>query len=832
MTFKKIFLLILIFTILLSFNAVNALEDINSSDTVDQSIDLSIDDENTNIENNSDKVDTVLKVADSDVLKDGSYNSSEENSQHVVYVGPNTEDGNGSYDNPFKTLTIAIQKTKNVEKNLTIKFFEGTHIIENTAFWSYTNVIMEPVSGEVILKPKPHNSVELTFDGWYWKINNLIFDASDLTGSYYRLTGTSTGGEIYNCTFRGFNKNPILYWLRSLESSLIVSNCKFIDIDNPTGYILESFGGQFKYCIFSANCSRFISTFSKNVTLEDVWLGSNTIPSSFNITDDLSFYPIPIYFHNCSLIINRHAIFSISENYINDTAYEIVGKLMWNDSTSDGIDQLGPMNVTLSSTTGELPDTAVLENGTFRVIYRSNSKDHTVTAKLDFEELELNFETADIDVSVEDILIGQYANITVTLPDNSNGIVNVVVNNKTYTVNVTDSSSVNITVDEILNEGEYTVYATFKDEVNQVYGEASTNFTVSKIEDYQINIIAPSEAKVGDDVIITINLPIDATGNLTIQVNDDKENLTIVNGTACLSLTLLKGGNYSVIVNYVGNDKYDANENSTSFTVSKLETNNTDEVLNITTPIGTTTPTFSINLPADATGNLTVSVDGKNYTQTLVNGSATVNVPALSAGNHNIVITYSGDDKYAPIIKNTTINIPKPKLAANDVTIYYNSGYKYKIRVTLNGVAVKGKKVTIKFNKKTYTLITDKNGYAILKIDAKPGKYTITVTYNKVKVTKKVTVKSIVSAKNLKVKKSAKTLKIIISLKNVNKKYLKDKLTLKFNGKTYKAKINKKGVATFIIKKNVLKKLKVGKKYTYKVSYLKDSVNKKITVKK
>ena len=169
------------------------------------------------------------------------------------------------------------------------------------------------------------------------------------------------------------------------------------------------------------------------------------------------------------------------------------------------------------------------------------------------------------------------------------------------------SSSVNITVDEILNEGEYTVYATFKDEVNQVYGEASTNFTVSKIEDYQINIIAPSEAKIGDDVIITINFPIDATGNVTIQVNDDKQNLTIINGTASLTFTSLKEGTYSVIVNYEGDNKYDANENSTDFTVSKVETNNTDEVLNITTPIGTTTPTFSINLPADATGNLTVT---------------------------------------------------------------------------------------------------------------------------------------------------------------------------------------------------------------------------------
>ena len=54
---------------------------------------------------------------------------------------------------------------------------------------------------------------------------------------------------------------------------------------------------------------------------------------------------------------------------------------------------------------------------------------------------------------------------------------------------------------------------------------------------------------------------------------------------------------------------------------------------------------------------------------------------------------------------------------------------------------------------------------------------------------------------------------------------------MKFKGKTYKAKTNKKGVATFKIKKNVLKKLKKGKKYTYKVSYLKDIVNKKIIIK-
>ena len=58
------------------------------------------------------------------------------------------------------------------------------------------------------------------------------------------------------------------------------------------------------------------------------------------------------------------------------------------------------------------------------------------------------------------------------------------------------------------------------------------------------------------------------------------------------------------------------------------------------------------------------------------------------------------------------------------------------------------------------------------------------------------------------------------------------KITLKFNGKKYKAKTKKKAIATFKIKNNVLKKLKVGKKYVYKVTYGKDVVNKKITVKK
>ena len=42
---------------------------------------------------------------------------------------------------------------------------------------------------------------------------------------------------------------------------------------------------------------------------------------------------------------------------------------------------------------------------------------------------------------------------------------------------------------------------------------------------------------------------------------------------------------------------------------------------------------------------------------------------------------------------------------------------------------------------------------------------------------------------------------------------------MKFKGKTYKAKTNKKGKATFKVPKKVIKKLKKGKKYKAKFTY-------------
>ncbi len=340
--------------------------------------------------------------------------------------------------------------------------------------------------------------------------------------------------------------------------------------------------------------------------------------------------------------------------------------------------------------------------------------------------------------------------------------------------------------------------------------------------------ISASDIRYGETLQLKVNLNRDATGNVTVDVANISQIGKIIGGIVEFEIHNITCGQHEIIVRYEGDEKYLESQNSTIINVFKAEIPVSEDIL----PQSDDLTNYVINLPIDATGTFTVSVDGKNYTVDVVEGKANISIPQLNGGSHSISLIYSGDDNYSPIVESKVVVVPIVKLTGNDVSMLYTSGAYYKAYLTQDGSPLVGETVYITINGKTYSRTTDNNGYASFKVSLPPKTYAVTAAYGKLNVTNKVIVKSIIKANNVNAKKSAKSIKIKISLKQVNKKYLKGKpITLKFNKKTFKAKTNKKGIATFTIKNSVYKKLKVGKKYTYQVIISKDTIKKTIKFK-
>jgi hypothetical protein len=201
---------------------------------------------------------------------------------------------------------------------------------------------------------------------------------------------------------------------------------------------------------------------------------------------------------------------------------------------------------------------------------------------------------------------------------------------------------------------------------------------------------------------------------------------------------------------------------------------------------------------------------------------------------------YDGDDWYDLSLNNSmaclkvyTVADDTKIINNEDISVDYGGGKYFSVAVvTDDGHAVgAGEKVSFTINGKTTTVKTNGDGIAKIKITDVPKKYTITTTYKGKSVKNTVTVKQVLTASKVTVKKTAKKFTLKATLK-INGKLQKGKwVTFKFNGKTYKAKTNAKGVAQKTLNKNVIKKLRKGKTYTVKVTYLKDTIKTTVKVK-
>ena len=721
MNFKGIFMLVLLLSLIVSIGLVSATD---------------VNDTTTDSRMQSSEIDlTDIEKDNLEISQENQIFSQEENSR-VIYVGQNTTEdgGNGSYKNPFSTLQFACNNVSGEDK-VTVNIFNGTYYIGSHLKFDTNNLFINGINGQVIIQNKYKSISEgmMTFNLKSslanFTICNIVFDFSNLATYISPLFSENVNyGTYINCTFN-LGSHTGLSGSSEFNSKFI--NCTIKTSSSAPSIFYKRFEGlkfaYFENCIFLAPklqklASAIVS--NKNISMNCVWFGQNEIPDYVISLSGLS--PSGGRIGPIDIPITKYAIFSVSENYLGDNQFEIIGKLCWNGTNDTVGDSFASMTVTLSSGTGEIVSTATLEKGIFKTIYNSTSSDNSIEVTLDYETVDLDFSIVDIQVDSPSIFSGDAQNITITLPHEMDVIVRINVNNKTYEVEVNNSKSFNYTInDVILTEGKYDVNVNIVDLKNHVHGFNSNELVVSKIDQYSFNVGAPSEVRQGSNANLLIELPDDVSGIVVISVGDDYSIPYSVNGSFDVDIVIPNVGDNKIIVNYSGDNRYVPD-------FREVHINGYDRIPTIKMIIPNDVKVEdSVNLgfilPDDATGIIYVSVGETKYWETLTQGKANINVPIYT--NSTVKVEYFGDNKYDGNTNSSELIVNKisPNMQVQTSDAVY--GNDATVSITLPADATGNIKIFI-----DDILIAESsiiNGQSVIPINDLPiGDYNIVVSYS------------------------------------------------------------------------------------------------------
>ena len=331
-------------------------------------------------------------------------------------------------------------------------------------------------------------------------------------------------------------------------------------------------------------------------------------------------------------------------------------------------------------------------------------------------------------VNVSDIKVGEDAVISIAVPEITSGVVSVTVGDAIYNVAVVEGKGT-LTLSGLAS-GSYDVVAKFNGDDKYLASEDSVKFNVTKLA--STIDIAVDNIKVGENAVISVALPEDATGEVIISVNGKNYTVMTKYGMANVTISDLANGTYSVDVFYNGDDIYAPIKNSTAFTVSKVsDYNMTVDIADI---VKGENATITVSVPEDGTGSVIVTINGTDYNGTVVNGTAKVIIPGLDEGSYKVVTFYTGDNKYDSMIVNGTITVNKntrTTLIMDDVVKYFRGSQKL-IAKLVDGFGNPIANATVYFtiNGRVYAKITDENGMASMGIGLVPNEYKVSAVFN------------------------------------------------------------------------------------------------------
>ena len=356
-----------------------------------------------------------------------------------------------------------------------------------------------------------------------------------------------------------------------------------------------------------------------------------------------------------------------------------------------------------------------------------------------------------IAINVEDIKVGENATIIVNLDSDSTGNVTITLDNQNYTVAINEGQTIKVIGG--LKAGTYDVFVKYIGDNNYNSAQNTTKFTVLKISDYNMDVTVP-EFKEGVNSSVGVDLPKDAEGTVTVEIEGKKYTANIINGTAKVNIPGLGVGDYNITTTYSGDAKYVSMTKKGNITViPNMDVNlYVDDVVMIyhdgTRLVAKLTDYQGRPIVNDI---IYFTINGKTYAKTTDdNGTVSMGLN-LDSKVYTATVSYNESEVYSKISKNVTVTI-NPTVISEDLVKMYQNDTRFYVKFTdSTGKALT--KTTVKFNIHSvfYTKKTDKDGVADLGIMLRPGEYILTA-YNPVTGEEKgfnITVKSLIVQSDL-----------------------------------------------------------------------------------
>ena len=225
--------------------------------------------------------------------------------------------------------------------------------------------------------------------------------------------------------------------------------------------------------------------------------------------------------------------------------------------------------------------------------------------------------------------------------------------------------------------GEYNVVVVYLGDSKVNANRTSKAFTVvGHVK--QNTTIVPEVVEDNNNVTITVGVNENATGFVKFTMNGNELFAEVKEGKAIVNV-ILPDGNYTIVASYLGDENYNMNSTSETFTIVGHVKKDT-AILAVPNVDGNTV-SISIDVDKNATGYVVIGILGQNFVVPVENGKAVFSYDFVP-GSYSANMVYFGDDNFNNAtttatftviqndsnLKNTTIDVDV-QAVENDVTI-------------------------------------------------------------------------------------------------------------------------------------------------------------------